>query len=232
MVMPLSGSFDYVATVPRSGAPWHAELHPDDRAARDEAHRRTKGVHPELVDPFLGPEPAVEIAGGKIILAKSHAVEVDAAMLAGLGPGDVLRITRTLCAGMGVGVFQRRGLLRRLQLVAAAGAVHRLVTGPLTVRSREAPAEGGAPPRAGRARWHKQWLVEIGTDRETRALRDGEEGAFGDYGVVVVSTFKSGMPGTDECVAVFLVREGLRDAVLGSARLLASGRLRGLAGAR
>lgn len=222
MAMPLSACFDYVVTVPGAGAPWQAEQHPDDVAAREQMRRRVPRCEPELIDPFLGPKPAVEIAGGTVTLASSMSLEIDAAMVADLRRGDMLRLMRTGCGGLGVAILRRSGTLRRTRLIAAAGAVAGRAMPPLTIKNvRQVPGDARDAP------WGEEGRVEIGIDGEARALGAGEETAFGDYGVVVVNGFKTGVPGTDECVAVFALGEPLRDAVLASARLLASRGLRG-----
>jgi len=64
------------------------------------------------------------------------------------------------------------------------------------------------------------WL-EIHHAGVSRILRDGEEATVGDYGVFVLATFKDGIPGTDECAAIYLSSAGIRESSVGSAKLLA-----------
>jgi hypothetical protein len=221
MVMPLSASFDYLVTVRRGSAPWRAELHPDDAAARDRGRRMYPNVEPELVDPFLGPTPSVAVAGGTVTIGGSFSFELDPGMLACLRPGDVLRIARTGCDGMGVAILRRAGIFRPLRLFAAAGAVSPVATRPLTIRHVWATAHGGPPPGSASLFGPEEAQIEIDIDGDKRLLGHAEEATLGDFGVVLVQGYKKGIPGTDECVAVFPRREPLRDVVMASARLLA-----------
>jgi len=215
MVMPNCGCFDYVVTVPGNSPPWQAQQHPEDV-------QELRGDH--LFDGRLvGPSPAVEISGGVVTLratgrerAQLAAVsfELDTRLMALLEGSDVLRVIRTPSAGLGLSIT------RNNRLLVAIGAITNLTLHPLSVRNvRGSIARRSWPSR-------DEMRVEFRVNDETRTLSSGDEGTIGGYGVLVWNGWMDGTPGTDEHVAVYLLQEPVREAVIGSAELLSGEKLR------
>jgi hypothetical protein len=216
MALPLSACFDYLVTVRGDGAPSRAEMHPDYAARRKVWRPRDPDGDPRDAEPGLAPAPIVGIAGATVTIGESFVFELDPGMIACLRSGDVLRMARTGCGGMGAAILRPDAHRRPPRFLAAAGAVLSVQTPPLAVWNLPPPGGYDFPER-------QEGEIEIDVGGERRVLRGGEDAVLGDFGVVVVSPYRCGVPGTDECVAVFpLFEDPRRDAVVASAKILAT----------
>jgi len=223
MVMHISGTFDYTFVVP--GGP-------------KSGSRRMQGTltrPPELDDRrLLGHAPILEAVEyekqpgerySRITLKpgdQTHATAglfsftVDRDLITMLRQDDVLHISRTGCAGVGVSV------LTGGKLIAAAGAVSRVPLGEnvdvrhpwdLVRRAEEVFRERDADYDMLDA------PVELSVGGVTKILNSGRP-TIGSYEIHVRHGFLWGEPGTDESVSIELKRVCPARAALRSAQLI------------
>ncbi len=127
---------------------------------------------------------------------------IDRALTERMRPGDTIYFARTMCGGVGLSV------VRDDQLVVAAGAVTAVPLG----RDVMARIPGDLIQRAGAILRERdpefgfhELPLEMAADGATSILANGQR-TLGRYIAVVVHGFLPGLPGTDECAAIW--REG------------------------
>jgi len=236
MVMPLCGTFDYVAVVPDDAADGlfvcQAESHEDvPMQGSHLSDDRLVGLTPTLAvtDAGLTPEndkglPWVMRALMRLT-AKSEAratvaeagFHVDRALARRMLPGDILHLGRTGCAGLGLSI------VRQGQLVAAVGAVTTVPLGHgITARS---PYDLTDDATAVFRRRDPEFTflrlpIEVIVGGRSVILDAGRR-TLGEYEIDVLHGFIPGVPGTNESAAIW--RKGLCTSVAAdaSARLMA-----------
>jgi len=218
MAMPASGTFDYVLTVPERIADNGFECRADVREAivrtgdplRDS---RLVGTTPlvRVVDAGLTPDPSPErpwVMRSRITLSAATqdgagvaeaSFHVDKALTSSMRQGDEVHLSRTACGGLGLSV------LRRGELVVAAGAV---TTVPLGEKIRaEIPGDLIA---AATAVFHRrdpgfqfpELPVELNISSSRWILHGGRR-KIDEYRVFLVHGFLVGLPGHNECGAIY-----------------------------
>lgn len=123
---------------------------------------------------------------------------VDRALTSCMRAGDELHLARTASAGLGLSV------IRGGELIVAAGAVTSVPLGQL-VRARIpndliADAEEVFRKRDPAFRFP---VLPIEVSVDSRMILYGGYGTIGDYRVFVVHGYLGGVPGTDECAAIY-----------------------------
>jgi hypothetical protein len=237
--MPCCGTFYYVATIPGAsqdpGQPWPVSLAEKIELTGDSLHDdRLVGHSPTLTISDAGTAPLPDKRSGEVFRSRltltstqrkhdgvsSASFYVDRYITNLFKPGDLLYMSRTCCAGLGL------SLLRNNELVLAAGAVTAVPLGPHVkvmhplelVREAETVFRKSDPTfEFGRAPLH----FLIGT--ESIILFEGLRWSD-DYNIYVSHGFIEGVPGKDECAAIWTMKQHTR-AATGSAELLDSGEL-------
>ena len=224
MAIPLCGRFDYVAVVPESGTDrtsWCVRLRtPVEVTGNDMADDRLVGHAPTLaisdagitpdarVPPFTG-RARPKVLRSKVTLtasqrkharAASAAFHIDKALTMLLSPGDLLFLARTGCGGLALSI------VRDGQLIVAAGAASNVSLGePVHVRiptDTVTDAERVFRKHDSGFRF-PELPVEIRLAEHTRLLFCGQR-ELDSYKTWVEHGFYRGVPGTDECVAIWL----------------------------
>ena len=205
MVMATCGTFDYTFVVPDE--PFGGK-------------RQVQGMLEEPIegdqDRLLGHAPLLQtveyhrekrqllcrvtltVTEKKHAIASSFSFNVDRELIAMLRANDVLHISRTHCAGLGLSV------LRGVELVAAAGAVTCVPLGPtVSVRyPHELIEEAEAIFKARDPQYDmRNYPVELQIGDVTRILHEGRP-TIGDYDILVQHGHIWGDPGMDECVSI------------------------------
>jgi hypothetical protein len=205
MVMHISGTFDYTFTVPHGPRSGSRRMNGILREAPEHDPRRLVGHAPvlEALEYQLKPwqlfsRVTLTPADPVNALVKAFAFSVDRALIRMLRTDDVLHLSRTNCAGLGLSV------LREGRLVAAAGAVTSVPLGT-DVRVRhpyELVRRAEAIFRTSDSEYHMaNYPVEVRIGGVTRLLESGRP-TMGEYDVLVRHGFLFGMPGTNECVSI------------------------------
>src|SRR4051794_10048062 len=124
MVMHISGTFDYTFIVPHGPRSGSRRMNGILREAPEDDPRRLVGHAPVLEAVEYQPQPwqlfsriTLTPADPANAVVKAFTFSVDRALIKMLRTDDVLHLSRTHCAGLGLSVF------REGRLVAAAGAV-------------------------------------------------------------------------------------------------------------
>jgi hypothetical protein len=141
---------------------------------------------------------------------------VDKALISCLRAGDVLHLSRTECAGIGVSV------LRQGTLVVAVGAVTAvpLGSGVAATIPTELIERAADVFREGDEEFEfPESPLEIRVGSSRSVLFSGRR-TFGDYGVIVVHGFREGDPGDHECAAIYRTTACPETAAHASAMLL------------
>jgi hypothetical protein len=134
----------------------------------------------------------------KHAIASSFSFNVDRELIAMLRANDVMHISRTYCAGLGLSI------LRDGELVAAAGAVIDVPLGPtVSVRHpRQLIEQAEAIFRVRDPEYHmRNYPVELRVGDVLHILHEGLP-TIGDYEILVRHGHIWGIPGTDECVSI------------------------------
>jgi len=204
MVMAIEGTFDYVFDVSTvAGAAGPLQGRPREPLARTD--RRLLG-HAPLLEAVEYQREAwqlyarITLTGGegRHASVRSASFSVDRGLVRVLRQGDVLYISRTLCAGLGLSI------LRDGQLVAAAGAITSVPLG--TDVSARHPgdlveqAEQIFRTRDPQYRTRES-PIELSVAGVTRILHGGRP-TLGPYEVFVRHGFLRGIPGTDESLSI------------------------------
>jgi hypothetical protein len=196
---------------------------------------RLVGLHPilEIVEAGLTPgaewSPHTGNTRPKVLLsrlilragerARASAAEfsfcVDLALTKAFRIGDVVQLARTACGGVGLSVA------RGGELLAAVGAVTSVHTGAVSVRVPDDAV------RDAKARFRQldpefdfpELPLEIRAGAERRVLYRGCP-TMGDYTVFVEHGFRYGLPGFDECLALWRTRALPSVIAISSAQLL------------
>jgi hypothetical protein len=225
MVMPLCGTFRYAGIVP------------DSESARESGRWKLKdqsGAAPVVKwgifefwkrdalrdNRLVGLRPTLRIADDRLILTaswrrraqvRSAALELDRSLIERLQAGDVLTLVRTATADIGISLLRGGGLLW------TAGAVTAVPLGQ-QIEVRGGPRQDFSKPGSHEPRVDT-W-VDVSQSGHASRLRTGEESTVGRYRVSVLRSFRYGLPGTYESVAISLDGEGLHEASIRSAQLL------------
>src|SRR5262245_13917739 len=223
MVMHISGTFDYTFVVPggsRSGARRMKGTHTVKLGLRD---RRLLGRSAILEAVEYQKEAwqlysRITLTAGNTwtATARSFAFSVDRSLIVMRLQDDVLNISRTACAGLGLSV------LRDGRLVAAAGAVSAVPLGPdVSVRHTFDLVQRAEAVFRVRDPEYEMWdhPVELRVGNVTRILHLGRP-TIGDYEILVRHGFIAGMPGTAESVSIELRRVCPDTAAHTSAQLM------------
>jgi hypothetical protein len=219
MVMPVGGTFDYVAVVPDGADDGNFECGTQSlEPARFKGHKlfgqRLVGLAPTLtvaeagLPSESGPGRPWVMRSRLTLTATSPeratvakaSFHVDRALARRMLPRDVVHLGRTDCAGLALSI------LRKGELVAAVGAVtivplgqtvrarlpNDLIDDALAVfRRRDPEFEFGELP------------VEVIIDGASRILRTDDGGSVGRYEIFVRHGFIPSIPGRDECGAIW-----------------------------
>lgn len=243
MVMPASGTFDYVVVVPddpkQQGRPWPARLRSVN--SRDETLSGTRlvGLTPRLQITDAGPTPNAgwnrgrwlpSVPRGRMTLSASSrraatvasaSFHVDMGLIRSFQPGDIVNLARTGTGGLGISVVRGETLL------AAVGAVTAVPLGNDLVACYP-----GKVMQAVEALFRErdpmvelpEVPIEIRIGDQIRILfRANLE--LGPYRVFMIHGFYSGTPGTDGCAAITRVGAGPEIAANSSAQLLDGGEI-------
>jgi hypothetical protein len=234
MVLAASRTFDYVAIVPersgdtdfecrarlrdplaihRLGDSWLVGITPvirvTDAGLTPDAHPARPWVMRSRIT-LLAPEP-------RQASAAEASFHVDQALTSCMKPGDEIHLTRTGCAGLGLSV------MRGGELIVAAGAVTRVPLGQ-KVSARipiELIADAEAVFRKRDQAFKLPHLpIEVSVV-DSRTILYGGRRTLDDYEVFVVHGFRRGLPGTDECAAIYDHRYCPDTAAHASAMLMA-----------
>jgi len=227
MVIPLQGTFEYVAVVPdqagtgfscqarlrepSAGARWAARL-PFGKHAQDAPCARLVGPQPILHVGDAGPtpnpgprNPATQRSRLTLTAAERQNATVaeasfllDQGVISALRSGDFLHMARTGCGRIGVSA------IRAKHLIFAAGAITHVPLGcdfeALTPMDLVSEAE--AVFRKRETGFHlSEYPVEIRVSGDHRIMYRGRIG-LGSFEVWILHGFCVGMPGTDECLSV------------------------------
>jgi len=229
MVMPPSGTFSYLTTIPmgaQDAFPWEMKsLESFRRSGNPLVDKRLVGWSPRLYvrEAGLPPKPdasvpSVERSEIRLVATdREHAsletasYFVDRVLLRAVRPGDVFHIARTGCGGVGVSV------VREEKLVFAVGAVGAVPLGlgisvktPYDLLEKAEAILRDRDPEFG----FLHQPIEICIGDHSRILFRGHLRTEG-YHVWVEHGFITGMPGTDESVSITL--DEACDWVAGSA---------------
>lgn len=219
MAMPLAGTFDYFLTVPKrigdGGFSGRAVVRePFDLCGDDLADCRLVGVAPvvDVTDAGLTPDASPQrpwVARSRITLTASTrrqasvaaaSFHIDKALTSCMREGDVLHLSRTSCAGLGLSV------LRDGTLVVAVGAVTSVPLGSQIVATipSDLIAQAKAAFHNGDPTFElAEWPLDI-TINGTRNILGAGRRTVGPYRVFVVHGYVANMPpGTDACAAIF-----------------------------
>jgi len=218
MSMPPSGTFDYVLTVPERIGDNGFEC----RAAVRKAIVRTGdrlfdsrlvGTAPlvRVIDAGVTPDASPQrpaVMRSRITLAAANrqqatlseaSFHVDKALTSSMIPGDEVHLARTSCGGLGLSV------LRGGELVVAVGAVTAVPLGPKV----RATIPGDLIADATAVFQHRdpgfrfrEWPVEVRVS-SSRAIAYGGLRRIEDHSVSLVHGFLTGVPGTNECGAIY-----------------------------
>lgn len=240
MTIARYGTFDYVARVPESGedhAPWNVrlrtplELTGDARMdGRLVGHSPTLEISDDGITPSVRMSPLTGNVGPRVLRSRltlttetrdyaeveSASFHVDRALTMVLRPHDRLYRARTACGGLALSI------VRDDRLVAAVGAVSQVPLGQFVrvrtpsdaIREAEEVFRKHDPEFA-----FGHLPVEIRIGEQTRLLYGGKP-QMASYGVFVGHGVYRGLPGTDECVAIWLSGNCPEVPAIASAQLL------------
>jgi len=241
VVMPPSGTFDYVAIAPErpldASHPWTVALREPLKSTGDRLHdSRLLGIAPtlEVRDAGLTPNAGFthgvwrpEVMRTRLTLRASERERstvsaasffVDTSLVSRVRSGDLLYMVRTPCAGLALSV------VRQGRLVAAVGAVTRIPLGDNVVARipSDLITEAEAAFRTRDSAFELPELpIEFAVGGDTFvSLRSRR--TLGGYHVSIQHGFYRGTPGIDESVAIADVALCPDTAANASAILLAA----------
>lgn len=239
MVLPSRGTFSYVVTIPStsqdSGSPWPVSLAEKLELTGDSMQDdRLLGHSPMLMISDGGTAFSQDKRYGEIVRSRftltasrkkhatvsSAAFEVDRDITRLFRPGDLLYISRTCCAGLGL------SLVRNNELILAVGAVTAVHLGPhlKVLHPFELVREAERVFRKSDSTFgFVQAPLLFITGTESRIVFNGSRW-LGDYKIFVKHGHIEGTPGTDECAAIWTADRDTRAATC-SVELLESGGL-------
>ena len=230
--MAPSGTFEYVVRVPRhdeqAGRAWSGSVRvPVPISGSDLRDNRLVGLAPTLsvgdgdsiLDGWTPDVPIPDMPRSKITLTASArdrssiraaSFHIAAALVDRLLAGDVIELTRTAGAGLGLAV------LRGDQLMVAAGAISTVPLGigvraSINSRKTARPFSGELP-------------IQVSVGRKSRTLSSGNL-QLGSYDLFVSHGYLRGIPGTSECAALYRSGDCLSAAAIATALLLRYGKL-------
>jgi len=218
MVMATCGTFDYTFVVPGGPRIGSRDMRGGLREPIEGEQARLLGHAPLSNYRFPARQFAVAEPGDpdchreKHAIASSFLFTVDRELIAMLQADDVLHISRTPCAGLGLSV------LRDGELVAAAGAVTHVPLGPMVSARHpwELTQQAEAIFRARDPQYDmRNYPVELRVGDVTRILHEGRP-TSGEYEHGHIW----GIPGTDECVSIERRKVCPRTAAHNSAQLM------------
>jgi len=211
MVMPRCGTFDYAAVIPDPNDAGALECRAEQRlpvsSLGDElADSRLVGLAPSLSiadaesSPDHAPRSRVTLNAGSHERASvaSASFHVDRMLVSFLRAGDVLYVSRSMCAGLGLSI------LREGQLIAAAGDITGVPLGnDVTARypgalidEAEAVFRRHDPKFA-----FDETPLELNVMGTRRLLSRGQMTA-GPFNILVVHGFIRGFPGIELCASI------------------------------
>ncbi len=237
--MPFCGTFAYVVFVPGApqelGQPWQVSLAEKFEFTGDSLRDdRLLGHSPTLTisdggTAFPPEKQYKDIFRSRLTLTasqKKHATASSASfyinkdITSRFMPGDLLYLSRTSCAGLGL------SLVRNDELILAVGAVTAVHLGPSLkvkypfelVRDAETVFRKGDPGFE-----FAQSPLQFTLGTESRIVFSGLE-RLGEYKISMKHGHIAGMPGTAECVGIWTSAQDAH-AATSSAELLESGDL-------
>jgi hypothetical protein len=216
--MPASGTFDYVAIVPERSGDSEFECGGDVRerivtTGDDLRDCRLVGVAPliRVTDAGLTPDAGPRrpwVMRSRITLTASGrrqatvaevSFHVDQALTSSMRMGDEIHLARTACGGLGLSV------IRGGELVVAAGAVTAVPLGrrvrariPMDLIARAKAVFRELDPDFE----FSEQPLEVSVSGSPSILNRGRR-TVEEYQIFVVHGFLRGIPGTDECGAIF-----------------------------
>jgi hypothetical protein len=205
MVMSRDGTFDYVFVAAEESRDGSMRMQGSLRQALSPGDRRLAGHEPVLQCAEYQRE-SWQLYSRLTLIATdernatvaSASISVERGLVRMLRRGDIVHITRTACAAIGLSV------LRDDHLVAAAGAIASVplgsdvsARGPWDlIQQAEAIFQRRDPSYNLRDR-----PIEVSVAGETRILHCGRP-RMGTYDVLVRHGFLWGIPGTDACASI------------------------------
>ena len=225
------GTFRYFAIVPAEpwnerSSPWPVQLAEKiDEIGNKQRDSRLTGFSPclEITDGGRTPNPSVSrpsvfrsrltliASARKNSSVSSASFYVAKDLISRFKPGDMLHMTRTSCARLGL------SLLREGRLVFAVGAVSKVPLGDdvQAAAPRACVREAESVFRKVDPKFQFRELpLQISTGGHLRILFRGPHG-LGQYAIWVEHGYLPGLPGEDECAAIAL--EGACGATTASA---------------
>lgn len=207
MVMHPTGTFDYVFVVPEEPRNGSLRVRGSLREPLQRSDRRLVGHAPILQTVEYQREPwqlynrvtlkATDRWKGRANVAAAS-FSVERGLIRMLRPGDLLHMTRTSCAGIGISV------LRAGHLLAAAGAITSVPLGA-DVSARSPSDLIGQAEAIFRTRDPeydlRDYPIEISIAGKNRILHGGRP-TIGPYEIFVRHGFVSGIPGTAESASI------------------------------
>ena len=218
MVMPACGTFGYVAIVPDHSGDTEFECRGDLRerifvTGDDLRDSRLVGTAPliRVTDAGLTPDAGprrpwvmrsritLRASGRRQATVAEVSFHVDKALTSSMRMGDEMHLVRTPCGGLGLSI------IRGGELVVAAGAVTAVPLGQ-RVRAR-IPMELLASAEAVFRKLDPDFEfperpLEVSVS-SSRSILHGGRRTIQDYQVFVAHGFLDGIPGTDECGAIY-----------------------------
>ena len=236
MVISPAGQFLYRAVVPphSGGASFTCIASSDDDsilARSDKDVARLVGLEPTLAvsDGGVTPQPTatrplveraritLSATTRQSALAAAFACHVDQVLVDSLAPGDVIRVARTGCAGLGLSVTRSGELIAAIGAVTAvplSEAVSARCPGDLIARAEAVFQERDATFRLNR------YPIEVQVDRQITLVVTSGRQRLGRYEVFAIDGFAPGMPGENESLAIVKIGACPLDAAVASAYLL------------
>jgi hypothetical protein len=197
--MPPCGTFDYVAAVPSAPVDGVIQVR---ASLREPVERRGKSLTDNRL---VGWSPRLEISSLQVILeAEGRQLSqlwkatfaVDPGFMPLLEPGDVVHLTRTGTADLGLSVLRGDGL------VVAFGAVTAVPLGSRVSVSARVRNTASFFESRRRSTEDVESELEVSVGDETVTLKRGGSARVGRYAVSVLRCFEWGVPGRYECVAL------------------------------
>jgi hypothetical protein len=176
------------------------------------------------IDRLVGHKPTIRFSHDRVVLVASEqsnsnvrnvSFAIGDAVPLSARPGDRLNLVRTGSGGIGL------SLLRQDRLILAAGAVTAIPLGTNIQAKRDSlDEELWETPNA------DTWL-DFRVGSEQSILRGRDVSVIGNYHIYIERCWRSGLPGTDECVAISLGEDSaMKLAAMRSAILLGNGVLK------
>jgi len=213
-VIPLQGTFEYVAVVPdRAGAVFSCYTRSQRQLGGDLEHiPRLVGPSPLLQVQDAGPTPNPSVSNPATERSRLRltavdrrqasvaeaSVILDRGVISALEPGDLLHMVRTPCGRIAISA------IRSNQLIFAVGAITQVPLGSKfeALIPTDLIREAEAVFRKRETGFHlAEYPIEVKVSGEQRVVYRGRF-ALGSFEVWVLHGFYFGLPGVDECLSV------------------------------